>query len=480
MNHTNSPLHWVEKYKPVAFSDLSINTCKITIIKNWLEQWNSPSTYPSANMIISGPHGIGKKTAINIICNELQYEIKMLTNHDSKNKHTITEIIDSCNANINVYYKLNNNPSQPPNKFVLIIDNIDNISLSNEKESILDICKRNHDLRIIPIIFIANDQYNKLVSEMKKRCINIILHIPTHSDLLLLVKQISTSENIIFENDLIIDSIIKYSQYDIKQLIIILQDIYYTFIKTNSNSVVISIQSFNNFILNSHKKDIDSGLYASAKIILNNYTSIISHNTLYEINKVLLPLMIHQNYYQALFSKHPQFYDTNDNQKLLKMLNVSRQICDSSSKGDVIETNIYTNQNWVHQRVHGFYTICNNSFILNKLYEPSNKTFKKNYDYTIEFSADLHKHNLKSINKKTNILLIQQLIPNKNLDDLLYINKIIYYLLSVENFPTLLSLCLHYNISKKNLEMILKMDKTTPKLILSIKYKKFFSLLSKN
>ena len=41
------------------------------------------------------------------------------------------------------------------------------------------------------------------------------------------------------------------------------------------------------------------------------------------------------------------------------------KISDSISRGDNIETSIYTDQNWFLQNIHGFFTCINTNFWIN-------------------------------------------------------------------------------------------------------------------
>ena len=63
-----------------------------------------------------------------------------------------------------------------------------------------------------------------------------------------------------------------------------------------------------------------------------------------------------------------------------------KHVTESISRGDVIETNIYTDQNWYLQDIHGFITCAETSYHINKY----NKIKKKLY-YNLSFSSDLNK-----------------------------------------------------------------------------------------
>ena len=60
-------------------------------------------------------------------------------------------------------------------------------------------------------------------------------------------------------------------------------------------------------------------------------------NKIYESEKVLLPLMIQENYYKKICASKNSIKDKLDN-----IVNIS----DSISFGDNVETSIYTDQNW--------------------------------------------------------------------------------------------------------------------------------------
>ena len=99
------------------------------------------------------------------------------------------------------------------------------------------------------------------------------------------------------------------------------------------------------------------------------------------------------------------------------MINNIVNITDSISRGDNIETSIYTDQNWYLQNIHGFYTCLNTSYWINK----NNQKYKIPIS-SIKFSSDLNKTSLKNINRK-NIINLLKILPNKSIYDILILNK---------------------------------------------------------
>jgi len=89
------------------------------------------------------------------------------------------------------------------------------------------------------------------------------------------------------------------------------------------------------------------------------------------------------------------------------------EITTSISMGDVVETNIYTDQNWYLQNIHGFLTCAYTSYTINKY------DYDGPENYQIDFSSDLNKTSLKNINKKSIGIIQSCFKKKKNLCDLL-------------------------------------------------------------
>jgi hypothetical protein len=255
----------------------------------------------------------------------------------------------------------------------------------------------------------------------------------------------------------IYEKIINFSQFDIKRLINILQELSFHY------KEIISISQIDEFFEKSRQKNIDIGLYEATEKILNNYNDYETVMKLYESEKVLLPLMIHEHYIKKIL--------TNSTQPWEKILYSLVKTSDSISRGDNIETSIYTDQNWYLQNIHGFYTCLNTSFWINK----SNPNYKLTVD-KMKFSSDLNKTSLKNINKK-NINNLLKIISNKSIDEIIYLNQMANYLFKTQNEGLLISILQNYkkDITVKEIELCLKIDKTQDFLTLSSKEKKILS-----
>jgi hypothetical protein len=426
------------KYIPKEPSDIIGNKDNIDFIQNWLSNFKNSDF---SSIIISGHHGVGKTIAIKTILEYLNYDIKYLSSYNLKNIKKINEII-----NMNSYFCENNN------NFAIIIDDFDTITLTSKKNLIFQLFKDNQDKKYFPIIFLTNEQHSKLISNIKKSCPELKFQYPELHELILYVKKICNNENIIIKNDKLIDNIIKYSQMDIRKLLLILEDLKLTY-----NDKEINENEWNYYILSSKKKNINIGLYESTRKIFDKYTNISKNIELYETEKVLLPLMIFENYAKNLLLRQIP-----SNKELYEIM---YKVSDYISIGDNVETNIYTDQNWYLQKLHGFYTCVETSYYINKYPRKNSNT------YVLNFSTDLNKTSLKNINKR-NINNIQILLENKNLSDIMYLNKIINHDINDNKYSFIKKFIKSYNLNNKHIELINKIDKSLEKIKFNNKIKK--------
>jgi replication factor C subunit 1 len=443
---------WLDKYTPKKVDDIIGHTENIKKIKSWLNNFNDNSNSQhniSGSIIVSGIHGIGKSITIKLILEEMNYNIINISSSNIKDNKSISKIL--INSGIDNSGTIQNIITNK--KSALIIDDTENITLSTEKNMLIDLYKENDKKHILPIIFLTNEQHSKLISDIKKTCFEIKFISPNINEILVLINKIYINENINVTDNNVSLNIIKFTQFDIRKLLFLLQDLKFTF-----GSELIDMTKCKSFFMSSQKKDKDIGLFEGTKELLDNYKSIDKCLNLYETEKVLLPLMIFENYPRNILSRS---YDNGD-----KFYECASKICNSISMGDVIETNIYTDQNWYLQSLHGFYTCCETTYELSK-YPFKNKV------YDIMFSSDLNKTSIKNINKK-NILTIHSKI-GKNISDILILNKMIYDLLKKEEYSKIRKISKQYKLSSKYLDTILKIDKTIEKINIIQKIKKLIS-----
>jgi replication factor C subunit 1 len=446
---------WINKYRPKNLNQIIGHKNQINKFKDWLI---NIKTKPKNNaLIITGNHGIGKTLTVRLILEEAGYLVKIINPNEIKDLRNLEDIEEYYNQNNSILSKLNFYKDKN-NKIALIFDETENISLTSEKKYIMDIYKENNKTNSFPLIFISNNQHSKLLNDLKKNCEEIRFFSPFTIEIKNLIKIICNNENFkINDVDELYDKIINFSQFDIKRLINILQELSFHYEKIED------IKTLDTFFNKSRQKNIEIGLYEATEKLLNNYNDYETVIKLYESEKVLLPLMIHEHYLKKILTKSNQSWD--------KVIYSLVKTSDSISRGDNIETSIYTDQNWYLQNIHGFYTCLNTSFWINKV--------NSNYNLTVDkmnFSSDLNKTSLKNINRK-NINNLMKIISNKSIDEIIYINQLANHLFKEGKEEVLINILQNYkkDISVKEMELCLKIDKTQDFLTLSSKEKKLLS-----
>lgn len=441
---------WINKYRPKSVKEIIGNKSNIEKIDKWIK-----SEKKNMSLVVSGYHGIGKNLIIRKILEKNKYKFKWLDYKDEKAKNLFEDLVN-CFTGENL--RLMNSKKD---KFVLVINDVDKITLKNEKSRIKDLVKLNHVKRYFPIIFISSLLHNKLLIDILEFGDDIKLKQPTNLELLKFLDTIIKNENINIKDDKVKSKILKFCQNDIRRLILILYDLKNSFDFNDE----INVDAIKYFINNSEKKCKDISLFDSSKSLINKYTNINDSLSMYRIDKVLVPLTIHENFTKSIFFK----YDKND--IYLEILN---NITDSISKGDVIETNIYTDQNWFLHDIHGFYTCVKTSYNINKY----SKLYKEPF-YEMRFSSDLNQTSLKNINKKQ-ISNLTKIFPNKSFNDIINLNKIIFNLVKNDKIKELYNIMKDYDNNIKTVENIIKIDKTMSKITISQKNKKLFNSFVKN
>ena len=193
--------------------------------------------------------------AIRLILEKTGYLVRIINPNEIKEFRNLDDFDEYYNQNNSILSKLNFYKDKN-NKIALIFDETENISLTSEKKYIMDIFKENNKTNSFPLIFISNNQHSKLLNDLKKNCDEIRFFSPSTFEITNLIKIICKNENlIIIEDDTLYEKIINFSQFDIKRLINILQEISFHYKKIDN------IEILDSFFEKSRQKNIDIGLY---------------------------------------------------------------------------------------------------------------------------------------------------------------------------------------------------------------------------
>ena len=439
-----------DTFEPVSLKEVFGNSIEISKLTETLKK------EPFDTYIISGPNGIGKSTIIKLILTQLNYKY-IFYDSITYNNDSIIDKMMNLNHN-NIICKFNN---VKPQIISIIIDNYDHITLSNEKNIIDNLLDFNYKRKKIPVILIIGNNSYKLLEEFKKKYKIFFFKHLTPIEIFKYTEFLLKKLNINYDNKSILNTLINFAQKDIRRLKLLLQDIALTL-----PNLTLTEELIDNYILHSRIKNKDFNLFESYKDMLvssNDFNKLLS---IYNNEKVLLPLIIHENYYKDIHSKKYSNYEK---------LELCKNISDYISKGDVIETDIYSYQNWHLQDYHCFISCIKPIQLLNNL---------KNYidineiNYIINFSSELNKTSLKNINRK-NFTTLSCNFPEFDINDLLEIGRILNYYFQTENYDKIKEFINHFSKTDvlKMIEVLIKIDKCNPNnFVLTTKIKKLINI----
>jgi len=489
--------YWKNKYNPQKIEDLDINPDIVQKIKKWLNDFdknkkkyfeknnNKKNTKnilkeesdikddidlkddldldndiiisdkqindPQKNcMILTGTHGCGKTATVLSILKSLNYSIYNINFTKLNNNKNIGEIIEKTIFNKSITNRLN---SIKDNNKILLIDNIESISSNNEKKLIINLIKYNETHWMFPIILISNNKHTKLIYLIKQILYEIKMDPPTKDIMENILCKICMNENINLNDEIVLSKIIEYSHNDIRGLITILQTI-----KNIYGNKKFKLNDFEHFIQSCKMKDNDYQIYDGTLKLFYGYDNIDNVNRLFEMEKTVMPLMIQQHYIKAL-NKHTNINEVN---KLSKTI----------AYGDIIENYIYENNIYDIRDIQSFYQCVYPSYNLTNKLNPKKINYN-NFSAKFEYPYDLNKTSIRYINFTKNINPSNKIFKNMNINDYLYLNKMLRGLINSNKLELSNDYLDGYNCSIQILESVLKIDKINGnKYLLTTKLKK--------
>lgn len=436
-------LIFCEKYKPIKSNDIIGDAQSTYEITQWIKSFQKQNC---KCLLITGSHGCGKTCRVEIILKELDYTKKHLNILKFKKSEDQSSYIRelTCRSDILSLFR-----GQSSKRCAIVIDELDPELLNQEKNQLINLMKLNNNEGLCPIIFVFDVRHNKIVNTLKKGTYNVRIAEPTEEDMMNLLKKICYYEKIKIQNENVAKKIIAFSQNDFRKLCVTLYDLRNDMPNKMINQI--DIEKYKEVVFN---KDIPMDLFRSTNSLLTHYQSVDECMRSYEIEKVNLPLMIHQNYLSTLDDEKSDF-------------SYLRNVTKSLSKGDVIDNYIYGEQRWDIANVHGLYSCCFPSYFL------KNKKLHKKISYFV----DMNRASVGKLNKK-HIINAARTFDSVDPFDYIYINKLITSLILANNMEELSKIMKYYKLTLEDIEAILKIDKNNQsKITLTSKQKKILKEL---
>lgn len=449
---------WIKKYRPETVDDIIDNKDKIVVIDNYLKMYSHIKSIKNKkerdeyikrenlkpNMIIVGSHGIGKKIVVDLLLKQNNFA-KKTPNFDSADKKS--------QSTKDYYEKMCSqrsffDPTFSKINTAIVIDQIESLTNKCEKDIIKSLMKHNSTYKKLPIIIITPPDHNKVINGLKKAKTTEVVYLNKPSDISLaeFSKKIIKNEQILLDTagaEQIIDNVVEHCQNDVRRLLIMWEELKYIFKdnKITRNDVL-------NYFVGAVQKNIDPGIYESTCTLMSYYVGMENAQIIYETERTSIPLLFHENYISNITTQYSKL-------PFEKKINMITDISKYMSEGDKIDGVIYSNQSWNLQKVHGFLTCVAPSYVINKYPNKNCLPFRCRY------TADFNKTSIMHINKK----VIQSVKHNNymqgmNIYDFININNIIKTLILEERYDTLKNLFKEYKLSQKQIEAIIKIDKS--------------------
>lgn len=457
---------WAEKYRPQTLDQIVGNCDQIVQIRDWFKRLKNNDKTIQKALLFSGCPGTSKTTIAHAVLKEFGYSVKEYNASDIRSKKLVEMNLTNLitNEQVDKQFKKNFRP------FGIVMDEVDGMSSGDRGglAQLIKIINPNRGLRSVknidkekvrnrwipPIICICNKR--KKVSDLKKDCLEIHFNKPSISELSSVITRVSKSENLNFTEDGK-KVLAELAQGDFRRLMFLLQN----FSTTNQKSKPVNAQYVYEYYDFFCKKNLDLTYYQVTDRILNKTYSVDETLKMFEIDKNLLPMMIHENYLKFINAQCTNFQN--------KVNNCKNSI-DSIIVGDMIEKMMYNTQCWYLRPLHG----------LSACYVPSyysnlhNKISPGKSQYTntlIKFSSQ--RANIKNIKNLNAIVSQGQLYRTDDIH--LMSDVILFNLLDPKGDRKLgIEYLISYNLSVNDLEKLIKTNK------LSNKYKQLYKSIIKN
>jgi len=431
---------WTDKYKPKSLNEMIGNSMKLKMIDDWFKNFKEPKA--KKILLLSGPPGIGKTTAANLALKEYGYNIIEFNASSIRGPKNIRDIFNKVLGYKSVVdmFKGGTMPTG------IVMDEIDTLCVGGDKGgmteflSIIKGRKNKNEFNINnPIICTYNEFSDKKLTELKNLSVEIKMTKPNNNNMMEIIEKIEKNENLDIEDDAKI-ILIKHAMGDIRRLINILYNIFIVYKGQTITYEIVEI-AIETFI----KKDVDIQIFEATHNILNKKLSPDEILNYYDNDRLLLPMMLHENYIQSIYNR-----DISEEEKFKKVL----ECADALMENDIYQTAIYENQNWeIADTMALKYCLKINEIGQMKKFAAKNDK--------INYTVLLNKISFYHTNKKLINTLSGKLDVNLSFDDMYFLSEnIAYHIFNKNgNKKKLKEIMKQYNLTVDNIDLLLRINK---------------------
>lgn len=494
-------IKWTDKYQPNSINDICGYDNEISVIKNWIENFNDYKTANKSLFFIQSKCGFGKSTIAELLLQEFGYNVIYISD-DDMDELDISYKLEKAIQYRNIFDIFK---GADCNKTAVLIDDIDKIaSRGNTKIiskffNLLEIKKSN--IKITVPILCTFTKTTKTITRIKKANSCIKLNLRKELDIIKIIKKIVKTEKINCSIK-VYKKLTKDCKGDIRMLLNMIENIKDSLtVNTLNNDFCDNINDMNlknktkkktkkkklnnkdilGIINNYKKRNFDNDLFESMNSIYTLNTNSNENKDkitmLIENDQFLIPYLIYENTIPVIFNQYKNRV-TKNNLKILEKINNCYNLFEECNQ---YWDKIYT------EHEHDFSDILNyisgigiNSCINDNLHYDSklnlvcdDETKEKKININYKYSMILNKTSLLQKRKKkyrmSSSTSNQLNISSENIK---LISQCIHRYIEFKDYKSIANIIKEYNIPYKE---ITSQNKT--KYILSSVLSDMFSVL---
>lgn len=349
---------------------------------------NKSNSLLKKGIYVYGEPGTGKTTFVINILKELDYDVVKYDAGDIRNKSIIDTITKHNMSDKNIMSMFH----KKVKKIAIVMDEIDGMN-NGDKGGINTLIKlirpkktkkqKLEEVTMNPIICIGNYHIDKKIKELMKVCNVVELKLPTHMQIVTIVKSLMPSLE-----DTLLQNIIKYVQADLRKLnsIANLYNKKQSMLKNEIIQNIFQIKSYN-----------DDTKKITQKLINQPFTMEEHLTVMNETDRTIVGLLWHENIIDVLGKMKKE-------QSVPFYLNILQNMCFA----DYIDRITFQKQIWQFNEMSSLIKTFKN----NKIYHESFKKKQKYNPQEVRFTKVLTKYST----EYNNSLFIQNLCQQLGMD----------------------------------------------------------------